>query len=107
MRRPRFRRALVPSGRQPITLKMPLRSIRLRFLAFALVATAASCGAHQGGAVPPSPGFEMRDAKATPTPKPTPIPHAACAIRPGFIAPLIGKLVVDTAFGQLEEAGGV
>ncbi len=86
---------------------MPLRSIRLRFLALVLVATGAACGAHQGGAMLPSPGFALRAAKATPTPKPTPVPHAACAIRSGFIAPLIGKLVVDTAFGQLEEADGV
>lgn len=61
----------------------------------------------------PSSPFDMRGAKATPTPKmtptpkPTPIPHAACTIRSGFIAPLIGKLVVDTAFGQLETVKNV
>ncbi len=54
----------------------------------------------------PSSPFAMRDAKATPTPKPTPIPHAACTIRSGFTAPL-DKLVVETAFGQLETIGGV
>jgi hypothetical protein len=86
---------------------MPLRSIRLRFLALVLVATAAACGAHQGGAMLPSSGFALRGAKATPTPKPTPIPHAACTIRSGFIAPLIGKLDVETAFGQLEETKGI
>src|ERR1700729_418489 len=86
---------------------MPLRSIRLRFLALVLVATAAACGTHQGGAMLPSSGFALRGAKATPTPKPTPIPHAACTIRSGFIAPLIGKLDVETAFGQLEETKGI
>ena len=55
----------------------------------------------------PQSSFEMRGAKATPTPKPTPIPHAACVIRSGFIAPLVGNLVVDTAFGQLAETNGV
>ena len=43
-----------------ITVKMPLRSIRLRFLALVLVAAGAACGAHQtGGALPSSP-FAIR-----------------------------------------------
>lgn len=79
-----------------------MRWIRLRFLALILVATGAACGAHQSGGMLPSSPFAMRGAKATPTPKTTPIPHAPCTIRAGFIAPLIGKLVVVTAFGQLE-----
>jgi hypothetical protein len=85
---------------------MPLRSIRLRFLALVLVATGAACSVHQGAGMLPSSQLAMRgDAKATPTPTPMPIVHAACTIRSGFTAPLIGKLVVATAFGQLEFNG--
>jgi hypothetical protein len=85
---------------------MPLRSIRLRFLALVLVATAAACAAHPSGGMLPSSPFAMRAATATPTPKPSPIPHAACTIRSGFIAPFVGALVVETAFGQLETVSG-
>jgi hypothetical protein len=89
---------------------MPLRSIRLRFLALILIATGVACSAHSGAGMLPSSQFAMRGGKATPTPVPTPkstpIPHAACAIRGGLVAPLIGKLEVETAFGQLEESGG-
>jgi hypothetical protein len=85
---------------------MPLRSNRLRFLAFALVAAGAACSAHMsGGALPSSGTFADTDGRATATAGP--LVHAPCTIHDGFKSPLAGKLTVVSAFGELTSDKGL